>query len=72
MLESTLSQEIIRKNFYGYIYNEVIVMTEKEKTEQEKKDQEEFARDYCKMIEAKLRKAEKHTWMLKDLDYLEQ
>lgn len=47
-------------------------MTKEKELTQEEKDKIEFAKDYCKEIEAKLRKAEKHTWMLKDLDYLEQ
>lgn len=47
------------------------MIEKKPKTEQEKKDQAEFAKDYCEMIEAKLRKAEKRTWMIKDYDYLD-
>lgn len=47
-------------------------ITKLTKEEREKADKEELAREYCKEIEAKLRKAERHTWMIKDLDYLEQ
>ena len=47
-------------------------MKKRTKEEQEKADKKELAEEYCKAIEAKLRKAERHTWMIKDLDYLEQ
>ncbi|MBI9010806.1 MAG: hypothetical protein JEZ08_01140 [Clostridiales bacterium] len=40
--------------------------------EQEIADKKEQYENYCKEIESKLRKAERHTWMIKDLDYLEQ
>jgi len=40
--------------------------------EQEIADKKEQYENYCKEIEAKLRKAERHTWMVKDLDYLQQ
>lgn len=45
-------------------------LTKEEK--QEKADKKEQYENYCKEIEAKLRKAERHTWMIKDLDYLQQ
>lgn len=40
--------------------------------EQEKADKKKFAEEYCKTIEAKLRKAERSTWMIKDHDHLHQ
>lgn len=42
---------------------------EKEK-EKEKEDKKKLAEDYCKMIEAKLRKAERELWMIKNHDHL--
>lgn len=43
-------------------------MDEKILTPEEQRilDKKERAADYCKMIEAKLRKAEKDIWMVKD------
>jgi len=55
---------------YGYKYNEVRCMDKKDK-KKELTEQEQQAKDYCEMIEAKLRKAEKRTWMIKDYDYLD-
>lgn len=40
--------------------------------EQELVDKKEQYENYCKEIEAKLRKAERLTWMIKDLDFLQQ
>ncbi len=39
---------------------------------QEKKDKEELARNYCKEIEAKLKKEERRLWMFNDLDHIGQ
>lgn len=47
-------------------------MIELTKEEQKKKDLEEKAKEFSALMESKLRKAENHTWMLKDLEYLEQ
>ena len=44
--------------------------TIKSEEEQEKEDKKKFAVEYCKMIEAKLRKAERETWLDKDHDHL--
>ena len=40
--------------------------------EQAKEDKKKFAEDYCKMIEAKLRKSERSIWIIKDHDHLHQ
>jgi len=45
-------------------------MEDKDK-KKELTEKEQQYRDYCEMIEAKLRKAERRTWMIKDYDYLD-
>jgi len=37
--------------------------------EQEIRDKKQRAKDYCEMIESKLRKAEKDIWMVKNYDH---
>ena len=47
-------------------------MTELNKSKEEKLEEEkkQKAKEYCEMIEAKLRKSEHEIWMVKDSDHL--
>lgn len=48
-----------------------MVMDMSKKNELTKEEKKQLQENYLKMVEAKLRKSEKRTWMVKDPDHLE-